>query len=458
MPAQDQVTLLGFNDNIFTLTRKPTDPAERVKAVDRLAPWGSTALYDVHPARRRACWAGRPAARRSSSSPTARIRAATRRSTTSSGALQSSDVTLYMIGQGRGVTMEPLKRVMERLSQPTGGRALFTDSLDELHAAFAELLDELSNQYLLGYQSTNTKRDDAWRRDQGRRRRPSRGACAPGIPRDGRKVRSDLPRPQRIGLDSRQRPQRIRHGSRRIGCGRERALAASLVVPCLLGASLCVLDAEQTRRNRNPVFSVVEVTSLDVSVVDDWAGRSKDLATADFKVRIDGTPRRLVSAEWIPSPAGGRPPAPPDGYSTNESATGGRLIVLGVDQPNIRFGGARQSRAPRSGCCRRRWVGPDLVVRLPGTALSITGRVTSDGAPVARATVRLAPEVGGPTPARRSAAPMAASRSVVSARAAIGSRRAPRAVPHRLRRRGLPRAPPTRSRSCSRPRGPARGV
>ena len=53
VPPQDQVTLLGFNDNIFTLTRKTTDPAERIKAVDRLAPWGSTALYDVHPARRR---------------------------------------------------------------------------------------------------------------------------------------------------------------------------------------------------------------------------------------------------------------------------------------------------------------------------------------------------------------------------------------------------------------------
>ena len=47
--------------------------------------------------------------------------------------LQSSDVTLYMIGQGRGVTMEPLKKIMERLSVPTGGRALFTDNVDELH-------------------------------------------------------------------------------------------------------------------------------------------------------------------------------------------------------------------------------------------------------------------------------------------------------------------------------------
>ena len=78
--------------------------------------------------------------------------------------LQSSDVTLYMIGQGRGVTMEPLRRVMDRLSTPTGGRALFTENVDELHTAFADLLDELSNQYLLGYVPQSTRRDGAWRR------------------------------------------------------------------------------------------------------------------------------------------------------------------------------------------------------------------------------------------------------------------------------------------------------
>src|SRR5207302_6764594 len=36
VPSRHQVTLLGFNDNIFSLTRKATDPAERMKAVDRL--------------------------------------------------------------------------------------------------------------------------------------------------------------------------------------------------------------------------------------------------------------------------------------------------------------------------------------------------------------------------------------------------------------------------------------
>jgi len=163
VPPQHQVTLLGFNDSIFTLTRKATDQTERAKAVDRLAPWGSTALYDV--ILRGVEMLGRQTGRKAlvvftdgeDQGSHATLNDVERR-------LQSSDTTLYMIGQGRGVTLESLKKVMERLVAPTGGRALFTDSVDELHAAFGDLLDELSNQYLLGYSSTNDKRDDAWRR------------------------------------------------------------------------------------------------------------------------------------------------------------------------------------------------------------------------------------------------------------------------------------------------------
>ena len=163
VPNQDLVTLLGFNDTIFTLTRKAGDLAERSKAVDRLAPWGSTALYDV--ILRGVGLLGRQTGRKAlivftdgeDQGSHATINDVERR-------LQSSDVTLYMIGQGRGVTMDALKRVMERLANPTGGRALFTDSIDELHESFADLLDELSNQYLLGYEPTNTRHDDVWRK------------------------------------------------------------------------------------------------------------------------------------------------------------------------------------------------------------------------------------------------------------------------------------------------------
>jgi len=95
----------------------------------------------------------------------------------------------------------------------------------------------------------------------------------------------------------------------------------------------------------------VDVTSIDVTVVDSGGRPVMNLQPADFTVRIQGIARRVVSAEWVslvtPDRSGGAPPPP--GYSTNENATGGRLIVFLVDQPNIRFGGAVGIRAALNG-------------------------------------------------------------------------------------------------------------
>lgn len=87
--------------------------------------------------------------------------------------------------------------------------------------------------------------------------------------------------------------------------------------------------------------SSVEVTSLDVSVFDDRGRPVSDLSADDFVVKVDGAVRKVVSAEWIQLQTADREPAipVPDGYSSNDSASGGRLIVVVVDQPNIRFGG-----------------------------------------------------------------------------------------------------------------------
>jgi Ca-activated chloride channel family protein len=163
VPTRDQVTLIGFNDNIFALTRRASDPAERIKAVDRLSPWGATALYDV--ILRGVDMLGKQPGRRAmivfsdgeDQGSHASLTDVERR-------LQASDVALYMIGLGRGVEVAALKTIMQRLVEPTGGRALLTDNIDQLHNAFSELLEELSNQYLLGYESTNTKRDDTFRK------------------------------------------------------------------------------------------------------------------------------------------------------------------------------------------------------------------------------------------------------------------------------------------------------
>ncbi len=90
--------------------------------------------------------------------------------------------------------------------------------------------------------------------------------------------------------------------------------------------------------------STVDVTSLDVTVVDDRGAPITSLTPGDFLVRIDGSPRKVVTAEWVPmAKAGADAPAAtmPDGFSTNETSTSGRLIVIAVDEPNIRFGGAQ---------------------------------------------------------------------------------------------------------------------
>lgn len=162
VPAGEQVTLLGFNDTVFTLTRRATKTADRVKAVERLAPWGSTALYDV--ILRSIGMLGRQTGRKvlvvftdgEDQGSHATIADVER-------GLQGSDVTLYMIGQGRGVTQDRLKAVMARLSRPTGGRALFSENIETLRATFAELLDELSNQYLLSYAPAGARRGETWR-------------------------------------------------------------------------------------------------------------------------------------------------------------------------------------------------------------------------------------------------------------------------------------------------------
>jgi len=157
----DNVTLIGFNDNVFTLTRPSADLAARLRAIDRLEPWGGTALYDVIVQAIEQL--GRQPGRRvlvvftdgEDLNSHIALAAAERR-------VEASDAVLYAIGQGRAPRVKELKTVLERLSQKSGGRAFFED-LDGLDQVFANILEELSNQYLLGFISTDTSRDGSWR-------------------------------------------------------------------------------------------------------------------------------------------------------------------------------------------------------------------------------------------------------------------------------------------------------
>jgi VWFA-related protein len=54
--------------------------------------------------------------------------------------------------------------VLRTLARETGGQAFFPTKIDDLAGVYAQIADELASQYTIGYTSTNTKRDGAWRR------------------------------------------------------------------------------------------------------------------------------------------------------------------------------------------------------------------------------------------------------------------------------------------------------
>lgn len=105
------------------------------------------------------------------------------------------------------------------------------------------------------------------------------------------------------------------------------------------------LATQASGQDQRPRFQAgVDITSVDVSVVDGDGRPVQDLTPADFAVRIGGAARRVVTADWVPltatSDRGGGVAAIPETFTSNLSATPGRIILIAIDQLNIRFGGA----------------------------------------------------------------------------------------------------------------------
>ncbi len=72
------------------------------------------------------------------------------------------DSQIYIIGEHGNLGYG--EAVMQQLAKMSGGRVFFPNSLNELEY-FVELIhSELRNQYVLGYISTNKRRDGSWRR------------------------------------------------------------------------------------------------------------------------------------------------------------------------------------------------------------------------------------------------------------------------------------------------------
>jgi VWFA-related protein len=127
------------------------------------------------------------------------------------------------------------------------------------------------------------------------------------------------------------------------------ALAALLVASPLVaqGQSGANTQADQ------PTFRTgVDVITVDVGAVDSRGQPVTDLHAPEFTVKIDGQARRVITADLVKynyTPDNGVTRRPPTQkrqefetlYTTNITQPEGRMIMIAVDQMNIRPGAAR---------------------------------------------------------------------------------------------------------------------
>jgi VWFA-related protein len=89
--------------------------------------------------------------------------------------------------------------------------------------------------------------------------------------------------------------------------------------------------------------TAVDLVSVDASVLDAKGVPVRGLSPDDFRVTVDGKPRRVLSAEFVDlgAGAGREPPARAAHVATNEGLHPGRLVILAVDQGQITSGQGR---------------------------------------------------------------------------------------------------------------------
>jgi VWFA-related protein len=185
----DHATLLAFNDSVFTVARREATPEARLRAVDRLRAWGSTAFHDAvlrgldllesHRGRR-ALVLFSDGEDMVSHATAADVQAR----------IEVSATPVYVIAQGKGMREQRLKQVLDRIAGVSGGRAFYTDRIEQLEGVFAEIGEDIASQYLLAYAPGELARDGSWRtirvevagrpRDFAVRARQGYRALAPG--------------------------------------------------------------------------------------------------------------------------------------------------------------------------------------------------------------------------------------------------------------------------------------
>jgi Ca-activated chloride channel family protein len=173
---EDQAQVIDFDSRVNVLAPFTSSKAVLEKAIASTVPGGSTSLYTaiyialrelkktetrgIEDLRRRAVIVLSDGEDTSSLVSYDEVLELAKRSETAVYAIGIRSKDTSWTGKGSGQSDFALRQ----LTTQTGGRVFFPVSADELKSIYALISQELSSQYLVGYTSTNQKRDGTWRR------------------------------------------------------------------------------------------------------------------------------------------------------------------------------------------------------------------------------------------------------------------------------------------------------
>jgi Ca-activated chloride channel family protein len=173
---QDEVFLIGFNEEVDLLQDYTSDIEEVKDSLENTLPTGGTALYDaiylgVHKAQE-----GKKPKKAVVVITDGEDRDSYYKVDELLSKVQESDVQIFCVGildpiEKKGFfgrlsksAPEKAQEVLTKISEETGGKAFFPDNFADIHAIVAEIANVLRNQYSIGYTSSNSLRDGSWRR------------------------------------------------------------------------------------------------------------------------------------------------------------------------------------------------------------------------------------------------------------------------------------------------------
>jgi VWFA-related protein len=163
----DELFVVNFNENVY-LGLPPSTPftndVRQLRAALLTAPPGLTALYD-------GVAAGLAHLRGAIRARQALVVLSDGGDNASQRSLEDvleiarrSSATIFTIGLYDETNQDRNPRVLRRLSRESGGRAYFPESLEHLEDVWVDIAGGIRSQYTIGYQSTNRRRDGAFRR------------------------------------------------------------------------------------------------------------------------------------------------------------------------------------------------------------------------------------------------------------------------------------------------------